>query len=128
MSLFIRVVSLFCKDYEKAIEFWTNKIGMKLKFDSGNLPNSTFRWIELEFPNHETVFALKIVDQQIQDNEVVGPGHALATDNLEALYTQLSQNGVEFKELPNEVSYGKQAIFYDQDRFTHVIVQRIFKQ
>lgn len=116
--------TVYVKDYDKALEFYTQKLGfevrMDVKMDGG------FRWLTVSpkgQPDLEIVLyepkATGMMDEttasQIRallELGALGAG-AFDTDDCRKTYEELKSKGVEFVSPPQEQSYGIEAIFKD---------------
>ena len=108
----IKFVGVPVADQERALAFYTEKLGFEVATDQPMGPGQ--RWIELRIANAPTRLVL-----------FTPPGHedrigsyfngALACDNVEATYRQLQQRGVEFVEPPTAQPWGTFAKFKDSE-------------
>ena len=117
-------VCVYVLNQESAYEFYTNKLGFKVKMDVPMGPDA--RWLtvtppeqpELEitlFPvapgrkfNEETV---KSMTELIRKG-TFGPGVFTCKD-IYATYEELKAKGVEFMKPPSKEFYGTEALFKD---------------
>ncbi|RYD54335.1 MAG: VOC family protein [Sphingomonadales bacterium] len=109
----VKFVSIMVADQERALAFWTEKMGFALLTDQPMGPDK--RWIELGVANSTTRVVLFKPDAT--EHDLVGrPFYgAFACDNVEATYRQLSARGVEFTEPPVTSAWGGFAKFKDPD-------------
>ena len=108
----IKIVGVPVGDQDRALAFYTDKLGFEVATDQPMGPGQ--RWIELRIGNSPTRLAL-----------FTPPGHedrigtffngSLQCDNVEATHRQLSQRGVEFVEGPAKQPWGTFAKFRDPD-------------
>jgi predicted enzyme related to lactoylglutathione lyase len=108
----IKFASIPVRDQDKALEFYTTKLGFKVITDSPF--DGTQRWIELGLPRAETKLVL-----------FTAPGHehtiggfmnvTFVADDVEATAKELKARGVEFMQEPKQADWGTAAIFKDVD-------------
>jgi catechol 2,3-dioxygenase-like lactoylglutathione lyase family enzyme len=108
----IKFVSVPVSDQDKALEFFTGKLGFKVATDQPF--DGTQRWIELLIPGADTGLVL-----------FTPPGHegriggfqpiSFITDDVFATAALYKERGVEFVAEPKKESWGTSAIFKDPD-------------
>ena len=105
----VNFVTVPVKDQQRALEFYTQKVGLKVFTDQTHGP---MRWIELRVPGAETMVVLFQ-----QPEHVPGPMPAVAfiADNVPATYEELKGRGVEFTQPPKKEHWGEHAIFKDSE-------------
>ena len=108
----VKFVSIPTRDQEKALAFWTEKVGLDLLTDQPMGPDR--RWIEVGMKKAETRLVLFTMDGHADRIGTAFNG-ALACDDVEATYKQLSGRGVEFKTPPTRQPWGMFAIMLDPD-------------
>ncbi len=114
----VKFIGIPVRDQEKALAFWTKKIGFQVATDQP-MGNGQ-RWIELKIPGAQTGLAL-----------FTPPGHenrigtfqsvSFAADDVEKTHRELIERGVEFVQPPKKESWGTSAIFKDPDGNSFVI-------
>jgi predicted enzyme related to lactoylglutathione lyase len=108
----IKFISIWVSDQSRALEFYTQKLGLQLKtnepFEGGQ------RWIELTIPGAETCIVLFTPKGQ-EDRIGSFVNTSIACDDLELTYQELKSRGVEFATPPTEQPWGSFAIFKDPD-------------
>jgi predicted enzyme related to lactoylglutathione lyase len=97
------------KDHDRALDFYTKKLGLKV-FTDQTVGNT--RWIELQIPGAETMLVLHHKPANVPDGE---PAVALIADNVQATYDDLRAKGVEFTQPPRKEHWGEHAIFKDSE-------------
>ncbi len=108
----VKQVSIPVKDQDRALAFYTEKLGFKLLVDAKF--NEGQRWIELQIPNAETQIVLFTPDgheKQIGTFSNI----VLTTSNLEETYNELSAKGVEFPVPPTNEPWGSYCILQDSE-------------
>jgi len=108
----IKFVSIPVKDQQRALEFYTRKMGFQILTDQAWGPGQ--RWIELGITGAETGVVLFTPPGQ---EERVGTfsGISFVTDGVEKTHAELSGRGVEFVQPPKKESWGTSAIFKDSE-------------
>ena len=97
------------EDQPRALEFYTQKLGLKV-FTDQSLGN--FRWIELQVPGAET---LLVLFKKPVPESAPSPGVVFVADNVKATYEELKTRGVEFTQPPKKAPWGEHAIFKDSE-------------
>ena len=108
----IKFASVPVRDQDKALEFYTTKLGFRVVTDSPF--DGTQRWIELGIPRADT----KIVLFTMQGHEqMIGTFQNITfmADDVEKTAAELKARGVEFTQDPQKADWGTSAIFKDQD-------------
>jgi predicted enzyme related to lactoylglutathione lyase len=108
-------------DQDRALAFWTEKIGFKVATDQ--TMGDGKRWIELSIPGAETGIVL-FTPEGHEDRIGTFFNGSFACDDIEYTYNQLKSRGVEFSEEPHEQPWGTYAIFKDPDGNTFVLGSR----
>lgn len=112
MITHLKFVGVPVQDQDRALAFYTEKLGFAVATDQPMGPGT--RWIELRVALSTTRLVL-----------FTPPGHedrvgtffngALACEDVEATYRQLSRRGVEFIEPPTRQPWGTFAKFRDSE-------------
>lgn len=121
MITHVKFVSIPTADQDRALEFWTEQVGFTLLTDQPFSDKQ--RWIELKVGSSDTRFVLFTPDGQ---EERIGSffNGALACDDVEATYRQLSERGVRFDSPPQKQPWGTFATFRDPDGNQFVLSSR----
>lgn len=108
----IKFAGIPVRDQDRALAFYTEKLGFRLVTDRPMGPGQ--RWIELRPAKGETGIAL-----------FTPPGHeerigtfqsiSLECDDVEATYKELMAKGVEFTKPPDKQSWGTSVIMIDSE-------------
>src|ERR1700733_589612 len=108
----IKFVTIPVQDQDRAVAFWTKKVGFQIGTDRPMGPGR--RWIELKIPGGQTGIALFTPPGQ---EERIGTftGVSFATDDVEKAYAEMVERGVEFVKPPKKEEWGTAAIFKDPD-------------
>ncbi|HYR84753.1 MAG TPA: VOC family protein [Terriglobia bacterium] len=110
MITHVKFVTIPTRDQDKALAFFTEKLGFKLVTDQPF--NDKQRWIEMRIGGSETRFVLFTTDEGRIGGHFNG---ALACDNVEKTYEELKSRGVEFMGPPQKEHWGTFAMFKDVD-------------
>ena len=108
----LKFVSIPTRDQDRALAFWTEKIGLRIVTDQPMGEGK--RWIELAIPGAETGVVLFTPEGQENRIGSVFNG-SFACDDVEYTYRRLKERGVEFEEGPQKQHWGTFAIFKDPD-------------
>lgn len=109
-------------DQDKALEFYTQKLGFEKRTDQPLGPNQ--RWIEVAPPNAETRVLLYKATKNAPGASTyraaiahIGKptGMVLETDDILGTFEKLKSNGVSIIDEPKQQPYGWWGIFVDQD-------------
>lgn len=108
----VKFVSVPVRDQDRALEFYTRKLGMRVITDSPF--DGTQRWIELGFPRADTKLVLFTAPGQ---DAMIGAfmNITFMADDVEATARELAERGVEFVQPPQKADWGTAAIFKDVD-------------
>jgi catechol 2,3-dioxygenase-like lactoylglutathione lyase family enzyme len=114
----VKFVGVNVRDQERALQFWTEKIGLQISTDQ-DMGNG-LRWIELKIPGAQTGLVL-FTPPGHEDR--VGSFHNLSfeVDDVVKTHKELSGKGVEFAQPPKKEDWGTSAIFKDPDGNSFVI-------
>ena len=108
----MKFVSIPVRNQDKALEFYTKKLGLKVITDSPF--DGTQRWIELGIPRADTKIVL--FTAQGQEQMIGGPMNiTFMADDVEATARDMKARGVEFVQEPQKADWGTAAIFKDVD-------------
>jgi predicted enzyme related to lactoylglutathione lyase len=108
----IKFASVPVRDQDRALEFYTSKLGFKIVTDSPF--DGKQRWIELGMPRAETRLVLFTAEGQ---EKLIGGVMNLAfmAEDVEATAKEMKARGVEFVQEPQKADWGTAAIFKDVD-------------
>jgi predicted enzyme related to lactoylglutathione lyase len=114
----IKFLGVCVSDQDRALRFYTERLGFKLKTDAPFEGGQ--RWIELEIPGAETGLALLTPEGQ-EDRIGTFVNTSFWTDDLEGTYQELKAKGVEFTTPPTKQFWGSFAMFKDLDGDSFVL-------
>ncbi len=113
----VKFLGICVSDQERALKFYTEKLGFTVKTDQ---PIGTQRWIELEIPGAQT--GIVLFTPPGQENRIGSfVNTSLECENLDATYQELTSRGVEFANPPQDQPWGRFAIFKDPDGNSFVL-------
>lgn len=117
----IKFISIPCRDQDKALAFWTEKMGLQVTTDQPMGPGQ--RWIELKVPGSQTGVAL-FTPEGHEARIGTFSGISFESDDVEKEYRELAARGVEFEHPPKKESWGTAAVFKDNDGNSYVLSSR----
>jgi predicted enzyme related to lactoylglutathione lyase len=108
----IKFVSIPVADQNRALDFYTDKLGFTIITDQPF--NKKQRWIELRVPKAETRLVLFTAEG---DEKRIGSMMPMSysCDDIDKTYEELKGRGVEFEGPPEKQSWGKYAMFKDSE-------------
>ena len=112
MISYVKFVSVPTLDQDRALKFWTERVGFRVLTDQPF--NEKQRWIELRVGSSDTRVVLFVFDEQGLKPGMIFNG-AFACDNVEQTHQELTAKGVEFIAPPTKQPWGTFAIFKDLD-------------
>jgi catechol 2,3-dioxygenase-like lactoylglutathione lyase family enzyme len=117
----VKFVSVPTIDQDRALSFWTEKVGFRVLTDQPF--DDRQRWIELRIGSSDTRVVLFVFD-----GDGLKPGHpfngAFACDSVETTFREMSARGVEFLSPPKREPWGAFATFKDPDGNQFVLSSR----
>lgn len=119
MITHIKFVSIPALDQDRALAFWTDKVGCRVLTDQPFSEKQ--RWIELRIGSSDTRLVLFAFDGAQAGTRFNG---ALACDNVERTWRELSDRGVEFVSPPKKEPWGTSAVFKDSEGNEFVLSSR----
>jgi catechol 2,3-dioxygenase-like lactoylglutathione lyase family enzyme len=108
----MKFVGIPVTDQQKALEFYTTKLGFRVITDQPF--NDEQRWIELGIGRSGTGIVLFTPPGQ-ESRIGTFTGISFVADDVKATYKELAARGVRFTEEPKEADWGTSAIFADPD-------------
>jgi catechol 2,3-dioxygenase-like lactoylglutathione lyase family enzyme len=103
------LVTVFVKDYDEAIAFYTSKLGFVVAED---VPFGAQRWVTIRLPEDESVaISLNLAETQ-EEMALVGkqgaakPFLGIVTDDCLADYRRMKDAGIKFHGEPKVEPYG----------------------
>ena len=108
----IKFASIPVSDQDRALAFYTTKLGFRILTDQQF--GEKQRWIELSIPGAETCVVLFTPDGH-QDRIGTFTGISFQCDDVQRTYDELSARGVEFTTAPTKQAWGTFTVFKDPD-------------
>ena len=121
MITHLKFVGIPTRDQDRALAFYTDKMGFKVVTDQPMGPGQ--RWIELRVGQSESRVVLFTPEGHENRIGTTFNG-AFACDNVERTYEELTARGVEFTAPPKKEPWGTFATFKDPDGNQFVISTR----
>ncbi len=109
----VKFVSIPVKDQDKALDFYTKKLGFTVFTDQPMGPGQ--RWIELSIPGSPKPASFLFTPDGHESRIGTFTGISFECDDIDATYELLKSKGVEFVQPPKKESWGASALFTDQD-------------
>ncbi|MET3293219.1 UNVERIFIED_CONTAM: catechol 2,3-dioxygenase-like lactoylglutathione lyase family enzyme [Brevibacillus sp. OAP136] len=110
-------VTMLVKNFDEAIDFYTNKAGFVLVTD--NAFENGFRWVTVA-PSRDAETAIVFVEadtdekrQRIGNQAANHVFMVFQTDDCQRDYEKMKKNGVKFFGEPKEVPWGVEVVFED---------------
>ena len=111
-------IALVVKDYDAAIEFYTEKLNFELVEDIYQ-PEQDKRWVVVAPPNSEGTTILLARASKPEQEKFIGNQTGgrvflfLNTDDFWRDYNEMTSRGIEFVREPKKADYGTVAVFKD---------------
>ena len=115
----IKFVSIPTSDQDRALAFWTEKMGFKVLTDQ---PMGKQRWIELSIPGAQTGVVLFTPEGQ-EDRIGTFFNGSFQCDDVEYSYNQLKERGVDISP-PEKQPWGSYCRFRDPDGNSFILGTR----
>lgn len=114
----IKFASIPVSDQDRALDFYTTKLGFKVATDQPF--DDERRWIELSIPGAQTRLVLFTPDGQ-EDRIGTFANISFLCDDVKATHETLVERGVGFLQEPTDADWGTAAIFEDPDGNSFVL-------
>jgi catechol 2,3-dioxygenase-like lactoylglutathione lyase family enzyme len=118
MKQSIAHVALVVRDYDEAIEFYTNKLHFTLIEDTYQ-PEQNKRWVVVALPGSVGTSLLLAKASKPEQESYIGNQSGgriflfLSTDDFRRDYNDMVSKGIKFIREPKKESYGTVAVFED---------------
>lgn len=106
----VKHVSIPVKNQDRAIEFYTKKLGFEIACDVPFADNQ--RWIEIKIPGSDTQLVL-FTPQGHEDRIGTFSNIMFSCDEIEKTYENMKKRGVDFSHPPKKEPWGTYTIFKD---------------
>ena len=115
-------VTLLVKDYDEAIRWYTEKLGLELRMD-GSM-GGEYRFVTVGVKGQQDVsIVLHKPFEEYQEARSNVHGLLFHCDNCRDFVERLKSAGVEFTLEPEEQPWGVQAVFQDLYGNSHVLLE-----
>lgn len=108
----IKFLGIPVRDQDRALKFYTEKIGLRVLTDQEFTPAQ--RWIEMSIPGAETGVTLFTPEGQ-EDRIGTFVNTSWEVDDIDKTYEELAAKGVEFAGPPQKQPWGKFAVMKDSE-------------
>jgi predicted enzyme related to lactoylglutathione lyase len=108
----IKFASIPVRDQDRALEFYTTKLGFKVYTDQPF--DGKQRWIELGIPGADSRVVL-FTPEGHEDRIGGFTNLVFYSDNVQQTYEELTARGVEFVKPPQAAEWGTSSVFKDAD-------------
>jgi len=108
----IKFVSVPVADQDRALEFYTKRLGFRVVTDQPF--NDQQRWIELGLPGSGTNLVLFTPDEH-RDRIGTMSNISFVADDVVRTAEELKRNGVELVQEPRSYDWGTAAVFKDSE-------------
>ncbi len=135
MTRKITHASLYVKDQNEALRFYTEKLGFEVRAD---ITNGDFRWLTVsskDQPDFEVVLLplrasdwslsqddVEVLTRLLEAGKLGGP--VMRTDDIHKAYEEWKEKGVEFLSPPTDQPWGVDAVFKDNSGNIYSLQQR----
>jgi catechol 2,3-dioxygenase-like lactoylglutathione lyase family enzyme len=129
----VSLVSVWVTDLDEALAFYTDKLGFEARDDI--TLGEDFRWVTVGHPSQpELDLHLTTPSSPLSEDLIAAmkraqaegglPGVGLHVDDCRATYRDLTEQGVEFIQEPQDRPYGVEALMRDNSGNWIVLVER----
>ncbi len=118
----IGTITVHVSDQDKALEFYTKKLGFEKRWDIPMGPGQ--RWLEVAPPGAQTRILLYKASREMPGAESYeealkkigqNTGMIFETDDIQSTFAALKAKGVKIVDGPKNQPYGWWGVFADQD-------------
>ena len=115
-------VAVPVRDQDRAIEFYTEKLGFSV--DADIAVDDNYRWVEVSPPGGGTTLAIVPPPDYARDRIGIDTNVILTTDDIDGAHDELSARGVDVDEVARMGDPVPPMLFFrDQDGNTLLIVE-----
>jgi lactoylglutathione lyase len=116
--MYIAVVTLCVKDIDRAIDFYTNKLGWVKTMDAP-MGDGT-RWVTVAPKGGQTAFTLSTDSpRSTSENDGFFSGVVIEVEDVDRTFEQFKKIDIEFTEVPRVEPWGGWAMFKDSEGNVH---------
>ncbi len=118
--MYISVVTLYVNDVDRAIDFYTKKLGWEKTMDASMRDEAGSRWVTVAPPGAQTALSLVKGFGEWSPEKVGHPsGLVIEVDDVFEAHKDFTKNGIEFTEQPSVQFFGGWAQFKDSEGNLH---------
>jgi lactoylglutathione lyase len=118
MKMYISVVTLFVNDIDRAVDFYTKKLGWEKTMDVAM--GEGMRWVTVAPTGGQASFVLTTPSPDWPGKAPGGSsGVIVEVDDVYKSAEQLKKNGIEFTDEPRTEPWGGWAMFKDSEGNVH---------
>jgi lactoylglutathione lyase len=114
--MYISVVTLHVDDLDRAIDFYTSKLGWEKTMDA---PMGDDRWVTLAPSSTQTAFTLMKRDADTPERADGMSGVIMEVDDVYQTCDELTERGVQLTDPPRTEPWGGWAMFKDSEGNVH---------
>ena len=111
--MYISVVTLYVNDIDRAVDFYTKKLGWDKTMDEPM--GEGMRWVTVCPKGEKTAFTLSKGSDQMPGKPGGFTGVILEVDDVYKAHDQFKKSGIEFTEAARTEPWGGWAIFKDSE-------------
>src|SRR5947209_4182061 len=108
----IKTVAVYVTDQQRALEFYTGKLGFEVRRNQPMGPGGN--WVEVSPPGSQTCVVL-YPRAMMAGWESLKPSVVFGSEDIAATHGELSARGVSFTQAPATLPWGTYAKFTDPD-------------
>lgn len=108
----LTIVTIYVKDQDEALSFYTEKLGFEKRNDFPLMPGVRWLTVAPEGQKEIEIF-LGLTTPELQELVGKNPTWSYSTDNCQGTYDSLAEKGVKFNQPPTQRPYGVEAVFED---------------
>ena len=123
----VRHVSVLVEDYDEALRWYTEKLGLEPRLDGSMAQGYRFVTVGVTGQDVEIVLHKPFGDTRVRDliqaNMNVQHGLVFGSDHCRKDTEELRRRGVNITQGPEDVPWGVQTVFQDLYGNSHVLVE-----
>ncbi|HKW44423.1 MAG TPA: VOC family protein [Candidatus Eremiobacteraceae bacterium] len=117
--MYMSAVTLVVNDVDRAIDFYTNKLGWEKTMDAP-MGDDGSRWVTVAPAGAQTAFTISKESPEFSPKKAGGfSGVVIEVDDVYKTSDQWKKGGVEFEEEPRTEPWGGWAMFKDSEGNIH---------
>lgn len=114
----IATAAVYVDDQQEALRFWTEKAGFIVRQNHPMGPSAS--WIEVGPADAQTCLVL-YPKAMMPGADEMKPSIVFVCDDIQATYSKMKANGVEFLDEPKTMAWGTFAQFQDNQGYTYLL-------